>query len=303
MKTHTFAPPGTNLAPQLERNRRGRDLVVGDIHGHFATLRRALAELEVGDDDRVFSLGDLVDRGPDSFQAKEWMEGRDRSARFDLVVRGNHEQMMLEALVEGPPRRRRLWDDNAWSLWEMNGGRWWDARRPGHDAHAWIDVLCVLPFSATVETRHGPVGLVHAAPVHENWQDLEDGIRDEGRHGHLTRVRALWSRVRHGHVQREIGETGHEHMGPVEGVRCGRHRAHPGSRDRCGTRTCSESTPACTFTERGYGRLTIRADRHERRSRPGASSGRPEDARAEYGLKCERGKGEGALVEQGTLES
>ena len=30
----------------------------------------------------------------------------------------------------------------------------------------------------------------------------------------------LWSRARHGHVQREIGETGHEHLGPVEDVRC-----------------------------------------------------------------------------------
>ena len=66
MRTHTFAPAGTNLSPHLGRNEKGRDLVVGDVHGHFATLRRALDELEVGEHDRVFSLGDLVDRGPDS---------------------------------------------------------------------------------------------------------------------------------------------------------------------------------------------------------------------------------------------
>ena len=30
---------------------------------------------------------------------------------------------------------------------------------------------------------------------------------------------ALGSRVRHGYVQSEIGETGHERLGPVEGVR------------------------------------------------------------------------------------
>ena len=57
MRTPTFAPPGTNLSPHLEPNRKGRDLVVGDVHGHFATLRRVLAELEVGEHDRVFSLG------------------------------------------------------------------------------------------------------------------------------------------------------------------------------------------------------------------------------------------------------
>ena len=37
---------------------------------------------------------------------------------------------------------------------------------------------------------------------------------------HLTRARVLWSRVYHGHLQREIGEKGNEHLGPVEGVRC-----------------------------------------------------------------------------------
>ena len=72
-KTFTFAPTGTNLSPHLERNDRGRDLVVGDVHGHFATLRQVLAELEVGEHDRVFSLGDLVDRGPDSTAAKDWI--------------------------------------------------------------------------------------------------------------------------------------------------------------------------------------------------------------------------------------
>ena len=61
MKTYTFEPPGTHLCARLEQNRKGRDLVVGDVHGHFATLRRALAELEVGEHDRVISLGDLVD--------------------------------------------------------------------------------------------------------------------------------------------------------------------------------------------------------------------------------------------------
>ena len=220
MRMNTLAPPGTNLAPRLERNDKGRDFVVGDVHGHFETLRHALAELEVGEHDRVFSLGDLVDRGPDSFAAKDWIAGPEPSTRFDLVLRGNHEQMMLEALLEGPPRGRHIWDETAWSLWDMNGGGWWDTRKPDHSARPWINVLCGLPFCARVETRSGPVGLVHACPVHERWQDLEDAIGDDGDHGHLTRTRALWSRVYHGHLQPEIGEAGNEHLGPVAGVRC-----------------------------------------------------------------------------------
>lgn len=219
MRVPAFAPPGTDLARRVGRNHHGRDLVVGDIHGHFGTLRRALDELGRTEHDRVFSLGDLVDRGPDSFAAKDWIAGPEPATRFDLVLRGNHEQMMLEALLEGPSRRG-LWDhgDSAWSLWMLNGGGWWRPKSPAHGATAWIALLSRLPFCATVDTRHGPVGLVHACPVHERWQDLEVGINDQS--SHLTRARALWSRVRHGYVQREIGERGSEHLGVVDGVRC-----------------------------------------------------------------------------------
>ena len=55
-------------APLIRRfplNRRGRDLAVGDIHGYFALLQQALNR--VGFDpvcDRLFSVGDLTDRGP-----------------------------------------------------------------------------------------------------------------------------------------------------------------------------------------------------------------------------------------------
>ena len=218
---HTFAPPGASLRPRLDPNERGRDLVVGDVHGHFATLRHALAELEVGEHDRVFSLGDLVDRGPDSFEAKDWIARPKLSTRFHVVLRGNHEQMMLEALIEGPPKRRpRLRDQSAWSLWMMNGGGWWKPKSPYHGATAWIDVLSPLPFCARVDTRHGPVGLVHACPVWPSWEELEAKVVGDRDENHRTRERALWSRVRHGYVQRELGETGEEHLGPVESVRC-----------------------------------------------------------------------------------
>ena len=220
MRTDSFAPPGAELCVRLGPNPEGRDLVVGDLHGHFATLRRALAELEVGKGDRLISLGDLVDRGPESVQARAWIEGRDPGARFDLVLRGNHEQLMLEALGEFLGERARGASSmEAWRLWQMNGGGWWNLHGIGESARDWMDVLASLPFAAQVETRFGPVGLVHACPVHRRWQDLEDRIVGDGAANRLTRSRALWSRVYHGWLQREIGETGTEYLGPVEGVR------------------------------------------------------------------------------------
>ena len=69
-------------------NKAGRDLVVGDVHGCFRTLDRALSELDFDSGvDRLFGVGDLVNRGPYSDEALAWLEDR-----FDAVTLGNHER-------------------------------------------------------------------------------------------------------------------------------------------------------------------------------------------------------------------
>ena len=88
MTMHTFAPAGTDLHPRIERNDRGRDLVVAGVHGHFATLRPALTKLEVNEHDGVFSLGNLVDGGPRSFDALNWIAGAKPTTRFHAALRG-----------------------------------------------------------------------------------------------------------------------------------------------------------------------------------------------------------------------
>ena len=51
----------------IPKNIKGRDFVVGDIHGHYDLLKTELKT--VGFDkqkDRLFSVGDIIDRGPKS---------------------------------------------------------------------------------------------------------------------------------------------------------------------------------------------------------------------------------------------
>jgi serine/threonine protein phosphatase 1 len=79
---------------RLARNVRGRDLVVGDLHGHRSLLERELDRL--GFDparDRVLSVGDLVDRGPESIGTLLLIE----EPWFHAVL-GNHELMLLNYL-------------------------------------------------------------------------------------------------------------------------------------------------------------------------------------------------------------
>ena len=73
----------------------GRDFVVGDVHGEFETLEAMLASVRLRPGrDRLFALGDLVDRGPRSADALAWTE----NGQIELSVRGNHEQMLLDRI-------------------------------------------------------------------------------------------------------------------------------------------------------------------------------------------------------------
>ena len=69
------------------RNENGRDFVVSDIHGCYDTLMVELAQIDFDQHkDRLFSVGDLVDRGPDSLKCLKLIE----EPWFHPVI-GNHE--------------------------------------------------------------------------------------------------------------------------------------------------------------------------------------------------------------------
>ena len=140
---------------EIEANRAGRDFVVGDVHGEFPALSHALRSLrfEPGKD-RLFGLGDLVDRGPASADAIEWI----KQGRFRTCVRGNHEQFLLEAITD--------LDYASMPDWFVNIAANDAARRQ------WRSSLLSLPIALTVHTAHGPIGLVHAAPTHVRWETM-----------------------------------------------------------------------------------------------------------------------------------
>ncbi len=73
-----------------------RILAIGDIHGCLTALRTMDAEVGFREDDVIVTLGDYVDRGPDSKGVIDFLlELRERCQLTTL--RGNHEIMMMEA--------------------------------------------------------------------------------------------------------------------------------------------------------------------------------------------------------------
>lgn len=178
---------------QLPPNLRGEDYVIGDIHGHFFLLERLLER--IGFDpayDRLLSVGDLVDRGPDSHRATEFL----RQPWFH-AVRGNHEKMMLDA-VGGPHH-----DPDARALWEFNGGDWFESL-PEAEAAALLDPVARLPYVLILEqTGGGRIGVVHADLPGRDWQRAMVAV-SEAADDDPVLDDIVWSRRRAGVIQRRL---------------------------------------------------------------------------------------------------
>ena len=97
-----------------------RVYAIGDIHGRVDLLDNILAQIAADHAARspkrliVISLGDLIDRGPDSAAVVERAMALDASADETHVIAGNHEELMLRA-IDG--------DRDALKLFSRVGGR------------------------------------------------------------------------------------------------------------------------------------------------------------------------------------
>jgi serine/threonine protein phosphatase 1 len=200
------------------RNTRGRDFVVGDLHGCFSKLDAELAARAFDPArDRLFSVGDLTDRGPES------------SAVLDLVqryriraVRGNHEQGILDwalrddldpemvaAMRDDPAQAMAEWSyrDGRTSQLVYNGGQWFVELycESPDKARDIVRYFAALPYAIQVETVHGLIGIVHAAVPDTHWPDAVSALR--ARRSSRLRNIVLWDRDRWQgqHATAEIG--------------------------------------------------------------------------------------------------
>ena len=79
-----------------------RLLAIGDIHGCSRALDALLEAVDLQFGDTLVTLGDYVDRGPDSQGVLERLIALDARDDVALIpILGNHDQMMLEAYRGG----------------------------------------------------------------------------------------------------------------------------------------------------------------------------------------------------------
>ena len=153
--------PAYNPRPEIKRfprNLSGRDFVVGDIHGEFARLQRALNAIDFDrEKDRLFSVGDLVDRGNESAQVVEWLD----QPWFHAVC-GNHDALAWRSALGIPFEG---------VLHEKHGGSWLRAL-PMDERTKIGERLSALPIVIEIETSKGLVGVVHADLPFDDWTDV-----------------------------------------------------------------------------------------------------------------------------------
>ncbi len=173
----------------FNKNTDGRDFIVGDIHGMFSVLESQLDKLDFHPEvDRIFSVGDLIDRGPESYRVLEFLD-----KPWFHSIRGNHEMMLLEA--KHKKTTYRSWVNN-------NGGEWW--QDIDNDTQLEIrERINLLPVAMEITTDMGKVGIVHAdVPVGITWQKLIHSIHFDNE----VRDYLMWSRNRYKYIQL-TGET------------------------------------------------------------------------------------------------
>ena len=114
-----------------------RIFAIGDIHGCSNTFKRLLLDkIKIRKSDIIYCLGDYIDRGIDSKGVIDFILELRAEGYTIYTLRGNHEQMMLDAPISkektnifcGFDHRVTAWWSYYWFLktltWETENMIW-----------------------------------------------------------------------------------------------------------------------------------------------------------------------------------
>lgn len=148
-----------NLHQHYSTNTSGRDFIVGDLQGCYTLLLDTLEKIQFDfNNDRLFAVGDLIDRGPESFDCanliyKPWFK----------TSQGNHEQMMYMTILHNHPTYKQCWLSNG-GLWHLS-----------EDKQLLIDIAKrfeTLPLIISVGEKENRFNIVHAELIPADHRSL-----------------------------------------------------------------------------------------------------------------------------------
>ena len=143
----------------LANNSLGRDFVVGDLHGYYAELMQALEQVSFDfTQDRLLAVGDLINRGPDSYNCLQLV-----NEPWFYSVQGNHERLMLYSLAG---------NKSAYLAWQKHGGGWASLYKE-EELHELVELIQnKMPLALEVSLEEERLGIVHADVPKDDWNSL-----------------------------------------------------------------------------------------------------------------------------------
>lgn len=140
--------------------------VISDIHGNFEKYEDMLELIHLSDEDGLYVIGDVIDRGPDGIKIlKDIMERPNAH-----MILGNHELMAVETIFAA----NKLSGWEKLDLWMWNGGAaTYNALMAlnGEKRDQVVSFLISLPISMEIEVNGQNFHLVHGFPA--------DGKKDQ----------------------------------------------------------------------------------------------------------------------------
>lgn len=159
----------------IKRNPHGIDLFMGDPHGCFTLVEKALEAAGFNKKtDRLFILGDLTDRGPESHRATDFLE-----EDWIISLQGNHDAFVCktaELLLEGDDAKLNKSSDAATCV--ANGGSW-VLGQSDRELERIVRTFSDLPLAIEYQDENGNMlaGLIHAEVDPDySWSELREHL-------------------------------------------------------------------------------------------------------------------------------
>lgn len=137
---------------KFKANKIGRDFIIGDLHGCYDKLMDKLNHVNFDETkDRLFSVGDLIDRGPDSFKCAELIY-----EPWFHAVQGNHERMAFNTWLGTYSMFHSSYD------FFRNGGAWTHDVEKGDLKVLLEDMYRIMYHVIFVENRTEGFAIAHS---------------------------------------------------------------------------------------------------------------------------------------------
>ena len=157
--------------------------IISDLHGHMNEFLQMLEKINFSDNDILYVLGDVIDRGPLPVTLLIYILSKSNI----ILLMGNHEKMMLDSF-----RDESSWGLHTKSIWNNNGSSSTLKefnKLTSEEQDTLLDKIEKLPYYDIVECNNQTYLLSHSGVAMRDGDTLEEAIEAD-----VSTRRILWNR-------------------------------------------------------------------------------------------------------------